>query len=211
VRSTGTETFPRPDLAKASVLPDSADAVELLQDGGPGANREHPIAVRRVVAATERLGDGLQHRVDALIVRPPEAQPLGFIDGMGHSDLNEHRTAVMGAGDIDAVGTDNHLLPGVGQSPGLGRSHQSGLAKSSIIELMGLPDLQGWNQDRPLPDDQLFRRPVQDAFCRAGASRAGRMRKVPGPHIPLAGDQHLPALRTAALARLAAADLLDRH
>lgn len=117
----------------------------------------------------------------------------------------------MSAGNINAVSTDNHLFPGGGQRPGLGRSHQGGLAQSAIIELMGLPDLQGRHQGRPLSDDQLFRRPVQSPFGRAGAVPVVRMREVPGTHLTLAGDQHLPAPRTAALTSLAAVDLLDRH
>lgn len=76
---------------------------------------------------------------------------------------------------------------------------------------MGAHTLQRRHQNRPSLDQQLFRGPVQSAFSGAGATCPAVMGEVPGPNVTLTRDEHLPALRTAAITRLAAPDVLDRN
>ena len=125
-------------------------------------------------------------------------------------DLDEDRVPVMGCRNIDAQGPDGHLGSSPGKRPGLRRMRQGRLAEPAIVQPMGGPGLQGWDQDRPLLNDQLFCGQVQRPLGGGPAVPAARMGEVPGAHVPLAGDQHLPALGAAAVASLAAGDLLDR-
>ncbi len=115
----------------------------------------------------------------------------------------------MGADNINPVSTDDHFFPGIGQHPGLGRSHQSGLTHSAIIELMRSPDLQRWNQNHPFPDNQLFCCFVQCTLGRTDTVTAACVSEMPGTNISLAGDQYHPAHWTAALTSLAPTNLLD--
>jgi hypothetical protein len=117
----------------------------------------------------------------------------------------------MSADDIDAIDPYRDLFPELCQRPQLGRLHNGRLTETPIIEPMGTRALQRRYENRPGLDQQLFRGPVQSAFSSAGATCPAVMGEVPGPNVPLTRDQHLPALRTAAITCLAAPDVLDRH
>jgi hypothetical protein len=117
----------------------------------------------------------------------------------------------MSADDIDAVDAYRDLFPELCQRPQLGRLHDGRLAEPAIVQPVGGSGLQRRHQNRPSLDQQLLRGPMQSPFSSAGAPCPAVMGEVPGPNITLTRDEHLPALRTAAITRLAAPDVLDRH
>ena len=136
---------------------------------------------------------------------------LIVIDNMRDGDLDENRPSIMSANDIDTVDAYRDLFPELCQRPQLGRLHDGRLTETPIIEPMGTHALQRRHQNRPSLDQQLLRGPVQSPFSGAGATCPAVMGEVPGPNVSLTRDQHLTALRTAAITRLAAPDVLDRH
>ena len=130
---------------------------------------------------------------------------------MRDGDLDENRPSIMSADDVDTADAYRDLFPELCQRPQLGRLHDGRLTETPIIEPMGSHGLQRRHQNQTGLDQQLFRGPVKGSLGGAGATCPAVMGEVPSTNVTLTRDQHLAALRTAAITRLAAPDVLDRH